>query len=70
VAERMPDQVSIFGLSLFVLVQVAHRTAARRGYVELRSAPVFVWVDGMLAQVTLYTDIDEARAVAERLAEE
>jgi hypothetical protein len=30
----------------------------------------FVWVEGMVKQVTTYADIDEARTVAERLAEE
>jgi len=30
----------------------------------------FVWVEGMLVQSTIYPDPDEARAAAERLAEE
>jgi ketosteroid isomerase-like protein len=30
---------------------------------------VFVWRDGKVARVTVYTDVDEARAAAERLAE-
>jgi ketosteroid isomerase-like protein len=30
---------------------------------------VFVWTDGKVARVTVYTDVDEARAAAERLAE-
>jgi hypothetical protein len=29
-----------------------------------------VWEDGLIVRVTNYTDIDEARAAAERLAEE
>jgi ketosteroid isomerase-like protein len=36
---------------------------------RLRSAPVFVWVDGVVARLTLYPDSGEARAAAERLAE-
>jgi hypothetical protein len=31
---------------------------------------VGVWVDGLIERTTNYTDIDEARADAERLAEE
>jgi hypothetical protein len=30
---------------------------------------VFVWTDRKVARVTVYTDVDEARAAAERLAE-
>ena len=33
-------------------------------------AYVFVWVDGKISRLTSYHDIDEARAAAERLAEE
>jgi ketosteroid isomerase-like protein len=31
---------------------------------------VIVWIEGKIARMTAYTDIDEARAAAERLAEE
>jgi ketosteroid isomerase-like protein len=42
---------------------------AGSGYsLRLRSAPVFVWVAGVVARLTIYRDIDEARAAAERLA--
>ncbi len=33
-------------------------------------AAVSVWADGLAMRVTNHTDIDEARAAAERLAEE
>jgi hypothetical protein len=33
-------------------------------------ALVYEWSDGLIERVTTYTDIDEARAAAERLAEE
>jgi len=36
----------------------------------MRHANVFVWVEGLIVRVTHYDDIDEARAAAERLAEE
>jgi ketosteroid isomerase-like protein len=35
-----------------------------------RSAIVFTWTDGLVEKETNYTDIDEARAAAERLAQE
>ncbi len=31
---------------------------------------VVIWVDRVIAGLTMYPDIDDARAVAERLAEE
>jgi ketosteroid isomerase-like protein len=31
---------------------------------------VIVWIDGKIARITAYPDITEARAAAERLAEE
>jgi hypothetical protein len=39
-------------------------------YVRVRSAGVSMWVDDMVVRTTLYSDIDEARAAAERLAQE
>jgi hypothetical protein len=46
------------------------RVAGRTGYVEFLYASVSEWADGLIARVTPYTDIGEARAAAERLAEE
>jgi hypothetical protein len=37
---------------------------------QLRWAVVIAWSDGMIERFTPYTAIDEARAAAERLAEE
>ena len=39
-------------------------------FVEQRAAWVTVWTDGLIERSAFYTDIDEARAAAERLAEE
>jgi hypothetical protein len=39
-------------------------------FVERRVAAVAVWADGLIERLTTYTDIDEARAAAKRLAEE
>jgi ketosteroid isomerase-like protein len=40
------------------------------GYVEFLYASVTEWTGGLIKQVTPFSDIDEARAAAERLAEE
>ena len=46
------------------------RVAGSSGYVQMRYASVTEWRDGLIARVTPYPDIDEARAAAERLAGE
>jgi ketosteroid isomerase-like protein len=40
------------------------------GEVQSRYASVAIWTDGMIERFMVYTDTDEARAAAERLAEE
>ena len=40
------------------------------GWVQFRHGVVNTWVDGVVRRSTFYLDIDEARAAAERLAEE
>jgi ketosteroid isomerase-like protein len=39
-------------------------------FVELRVAAVSIWRDGLVERLATCTDIDEARAAAERLAQE
>ena len=52
-------------------VQLARgRPTGSSVFVEGRAAMVVVWADGLVERLTIYTDIDEARAAAERLAEE
>ena len=46
------------------------RPVGSTGYVQMHQGNVFVWVGGSLVRNTHYNDIDEARAAAERLAEE
>jgi hypothetical protein len=46
------------------------RPANSTGRVQRREAYVVEWVEDMIGQVTIYTDIDEGRAAAERVAEE
>jgi ketosteroid isomerase-like protein len=57
------------GVGFRVLVQRG-RPVGSSGEVQLRYGAVSVWEDGKIARITNYTDIDEARAAAERLAQE
>ena len=57
------------GVVFAVLLQ-GGRPSGSSGDVQLRYASVGIWVDGLQVRTTNYRDIDEARAVAERLAEE
>ena len=54
----------------FGLFFLRGRPAGSSGFVEFRYASVSTWTDGIIERVTTYTDIDEARAAAKRLAEE
>ena len=52
-------------------VQLARgRPTGSSVFVEQRAAWVTLWTDGLIERSSIYTDIDEARAAAERLAEE
>jgi hypothetical protein len=55
------------GLTLAVILQEAH-VVGSSGSV-LRYASVAEWIDGLIVRDTTYTDIDEAGADAERLAQ-
>jgi ketosteroid isomerase-like protein len=65
-AEEIRDLGS--GITLAVVVQTG-RPVGSTGEVQVRSAGVSIWTDGLVERVTNYADIDEGRAVAERLAE-
>ena len=55
---------------LFAVYSLGARPAHGAGTVQERRALTSTWAAGMIVQVTAHTDIDEARAAAERLAEE
>ena len=57
------------GIILVVFSQ-SSRAFGRRDHVRLQMAWVYEWAEGMVVRVTAYPDIGEARAAAERLAEE
>jgi ketosteroid isomerase-like protein len=54
----------------FGVIRQEGRLVGSSGHLQLRHAAVFVWVDGVIARMITGPDIDEARATAERLAEE
>jgi hypothetical protein len=57
------------GVTLSVIVQEG-RPVGSTAHVQMRFAGVTTWVDGLIERNTNYTDIDEGRAAAGRLAEE
>ena len=54
---------------IFTVIILKGRPAGSGGEVRLRYAAVSVWRDGWVARDTNYSDIDEGRAAAQRLAE-
>ena len=56
------------GVVFSVVIQKG-RLIGSSGEVRLRSGVVGEWVDGLIVRVTLRSDIEEARAAAEQLAE-
>jgi ketosteroid isomerase-like protein len=56
---------------VFAVVRGHGRPSGSPRHVQVhgRHGVVVAWADGLVARVTIYTDTDEARAAAERLAE-
>jgi uncharacterized membrane protein len=57
------------GVILAVNQQIA-RLVGSASHIETREAFVYTWVGSVVVRVTMYRDIDEARAAAEQLAQE
>jgi ketosteroid isomerase-like protein len=55
---------------VFAVVLQNGRLAGSAGEVQMRYASVNAGADGLFQRITNYADIDEARAAAERLAQE
>jgi ketosteroid isomerase-like protein len=69
--EVEPEEILELGNGVvFAVIRQNARPAGSTGYVEMRYAAVTEWTEGMIVRITNYLDIDEARAAAERLAEE
>jgi ketosteroid isomerase-like protein len=54
----------------FGVIVLRGRPGGGGGLVETRAGVVTTWRDGRIARATNYTDLDEARAAAQRLAQE
>jgi hypothetical protein len=54
----------------FAVIVQAGRVLGSSGSVQLRYASVMEWSGGLIVRNTTYTDIDQGRAAADRLAEE
>jgi len=54
----------------FSVVRQGGRLAGAAGRIHDRFALVFTWADGLVQTETNFTDIDEARAAAQQLAEQ
>ena len=66
-----PLEILDFGNGVvFARVRQSGRPAGSSGDVSLLYAAVVRWKEGVVARLTNYTDINEARAAAERLAAE
>ena len=57
------------GVTFSVLIQNG-RPVGISGEVRFRHASISIWVEGLVVRTVIYLDIHEARAAAERLAEE
>jgi ketosteroid isomerase-like protein len=69
--EQVVEEVRDLGNGVGFVVTAAHgRLHGSASRVELRYASVGISANGLVEHHTNYTNIDEARAVAERLAEE
>jgi ketosteroid isomerase-like protein len=55
---------------VFVVVCQKGRPANSTGHLQRREAYVLEWLEDIIRRTTVYTDIDEGRAAAERLAAE
>jgi ketosteroid isomerase-like protein len=67
VVEEFRDQGN--GVALIASLQRG-RPRGSGGFVETRIVAASIWRDGIIDRIAVYADADEARAVAERLAQE
>jgi ketosteroid isomerase-like protein len=69
--EAEVEDIVHFGDNVTLAVSVQKgRPVGSAGDVRIRFAAVYSWAEGMIARATTYLDVDEARAAAERLAQE
>ena len=63
------EEMAVLGNRITFRVGVLKARLTGSGDLSMRYAAVTEWRDGLIARSTLYTDVDKARAAAERLAE-
>lgn len=69
--EQHLEEVRDLGYGVtFAVARQKGRPVGSIGQVQLRYAAIIVSLDGLVKRFTTYTDIDEVRAAAERLAQE
>jgi ketosteroid isomerase-like protein len=66
---KIKEVLDLSNCVVFTVVRQSGRPGGSSGHVELRYASVTEWTGSMIARVTHSTDIDEAHAAAEQLAE-
>jgi ketosteroid isomerase-like protein len=64
------DVVELGGGVLLTVVDMSARPAGSSGVIRMCLATVWVLTEGLIERQTNYSDIEEARAAAERLAQE
>ncbi len=70
VSAEIEEMRDLGNSATFIVVVQRGRPFGGTGVGRARYASVATWADGLVQRVTNYTDIDEARAAAERLAQE
>jgi ketosteroid isomerase-like protein len=66
-----PEEILDLGNGvLFAAIHHDARPVGSAAHIDTQQAYVFVFAEGLVARTTVYRDMDEARAAAERLAEE
>src|ERR1700687_3188045 len=66
---EIEENVDLGNGVILTVIRQRRRPGGSSSYAPFHFASVTEWTDGLVARVTPYTDIDEARAAAERLAE-
>jgi ketosteroid isomerase-like protein len=67
---EIQENVDLGNGVVLAVVRQRGRPVGSSSYADFRFASVTEWTGSVISRVTPYTDIDEARAAAERLAEE
>ena len=67
---RIDDASELGNGVLFVTATLDGRLAGSTAEMRVRFGAAYEWVDSQIVRISSYSDIDETRALAERLAEE